>query len=195
MRIAYLGDLVGTPGRQALTQQIQVLRETHRADLIIANSENVANGSGITPEQYKKLRAAGVDGLTLGDHAFRKQQIRATLNDTDRMIRPLNLPPQAWGKGSMVIPGEGGRPDVYVAVLLGRLFMNTLQGSDPFVAIDRWLKTVPDDAVVLVELLRPMVALPTLLQPTTPHRPVRLATEPAVTASRTMTQMRLTPVL
>jgi len=152
MRIAYLGDLVGTPGRQALTQQIPHLRETHGADLVIANSENVANGSGITPEQYKKLRAAGVDGLTLGDHAFRKQQIRATLNEADRMIRPINLPPQAWGRGAMILPGGGERPDVYVAVVLGRLFMNTLQGSDPFVALDRWLKTVPDDAVVLVEL-------------------------------------------
>ena len=152
MRIAYLGDLVGTPGRQALTQQIPHLREQLRADVVIANCENVANGSGITPEQYKKITAAGVDGITLGDHAFRKQQIRATLHDAPNMIRPLNLPPQAWGKGSMVIPGDGTRPDIHVAIVLGRLFMNSLQGSDPFVALDRWLAGIPQDAVVLVEL-------------------------------------------
>ncbi|MEE9404816.1 MAG: TIGR00282 family metallophosphoesterase [Algisphaera sp.] len=152
MRIAYLGDLVGTSGRQALTQQLPHLREQWGADVVIANCENVANGSGITPEQYKKLTAAGVDGITLGDHAFRKQQIKATLNETTRMIRPLNLPPKAWGHGAMVIAGAGKRPDVYVAIVLGRLFMNTLQGSDPFTALDRWLAGLPKDAVVLVEL-------------------------------------------
>ncbi len=136
MKIAFLGDLVGTPGRQALTQQIPVLRETHGVDLILANAENVANGSGITPEQYKKLRDAGVDGMTLGDHAFRKQQIKHTLNETDRLIRPINVPGRAWGKGYMRLPNpvdESG-PDLVVCTIMGRLFMNSVQADDPFAA-------------------------------------------------------------
>ncbi|MEL7087692.1 MAG: TIGR00282 family metallophosphoesterase [Planctomycetota bacterium] len=140
LRIAYLGDIVGTPGRQALTQQVRTLRDTHGADLIIANAENIANGSGITPEQYKKLSAAGVDGMTLGDHAFRKQQIKNTLNEADNLIRPINLPGRAWGKGWMRIasPTENG-PEVVVVMIMCRLFMNSVQADDPFAALDRFL--------------------------------------------------------
>ena len=152
MRIAYLGDLVGTPGRQALTQQIPALRERFGCDRVIANVENVANGSGLTAEQYKKLKAAGVDAMTLGDHAFRKQQIKATLTTVDDLIRPVNLPPQAWGKGSLVVPGGGRLPDVHVTILLGRIFMNSLQAADPFAAADGFLARVPGDAVAIVEL-------------------------------------------
>ncbi|MEM1028437.1 MAG: TIGR00282 family metallophosphoesterase [Planctomycetota bacterium] len=157
MRIAYLGDIVGTPGRQALTQQVSVLRETHGADLIIANAENIANGSGITPEQYKKLCAAGVDGMTLGDHAFRKQQIKNTLNDAPNLIRPINLPVRAWGKGYMRLasPAEGS-PDVVVVMVMCRLFMNSVQADDPFAAIDRFLESLEkqggEPPIVIVEI-------------------------------------------
>ena len=163
MRIAYLGDIVGTPGRQALTQQVSVLREQHGADLIIANAENIANGSGITPEQYKKLCAAGVDGMTLGDHAFRKQQIKNTLNDAPNLIRPINLPGRAWGKGYMRLAsskGEdasgGGGPDVVVVMVMCRLFMNSVQADDPFAAIDRFLESLEkqggEPPIVMVEI-------------------------------------------
>ncbi|MEM7624941.1 MAG: TIGR00282 family metallophosphoesterase [Planctomycetota bacterium] len=155
MRIAFLGDVVGTPGRQALTQQTPALRETHGVDLIIANAENVANGSGITPEQYRKLADAGVDGMTLGDHAFRKQQIRATLESAPNLIRPINLPGRAWGKGFMRLasPTEGG-PDLVVVTIMGRLFMNSVQADDPFAALDRFLESLRSQppAVVIAEI-------------------------------------------
>ncbi|MEM9915618.1 MAG: TIGR00282 family metallophosphoesterase [Planctomycetota bacterium] len=157
MRIAYLGDIVGTPGRQALTQQASVLREQHGADLIIANAENIANGSGITPEQYKKLCAAGVDGMTLGDHAFRKQQIKNTLNDASNLIRPINLPGRAWGKGYMrLASATEGSPDVVVVMVMCRLFMNSVQADDPFAAIDRFLESLEkqggEPPIVIVEI-------------------------------------------
>lgn len=155
MRIAYLGDIVGTPGRQALTQQVATLRDTHGADLILANAENIANGSGITPEQYKKLVAAGVDGMTLGDHAFRKQQIKNTLNDAPNLIRPINLPGRAWGKGYMRLASPiAGGPDVVVVMVMGRLFMNSVQADDPFAAIDRFLESLRSQppAIVIVEI-------------------------------------------
>ena len=155
MRIAYLGDIVGTSGRQALTQQVKTLREQHGADLVIANAENIANGSGITPEQHKKLGAAGVDGMTLGDHAFRKQQIKNTLNTVDNLIRPINLPGQAWGKGYMRLPSpiEGG-PDVVVVMIMCRLFMNSVQADDPFAALDRFLESLRNQppAIVIAEI-------------------------------------------
>jgi len=155
MRIAFLGDIVGTPGRQALTQQLPHLREQHAADVVIANAENIANGSGITPEQYRKLCDAGVDGLTLGDHAFRKQQIRATLQDADNLIRPINLPGRAWGKGFMRLASPiDGQPDVVVVTIMGRLFMNTVQADDPFAAVDRFLDSLRSQppAIVIVEI-------------------------------------------
>ena len=155
MRIAFLGDIVGTPGRQALTQQASTLRDTHGVDLILANAENIANGSGITPEQYKKLCDAGIDGMTLGDHAFRKQQIKHTLNTADNLIRPINLPRPAWGKGFMRLsaPVEGG-PDVVVVTIMCRLFMNSVQADDPFAALDRFLDSLRSQppAVVIAEI-------------------------------------------
>ncbi len=159
MRIAFIGDIVGTSGRLALTQQLPRLRQQHKADLVVANAENIANGSGITPEQYKKLITAGVDGLTLGDHAFRKQQIHATLQAAENMIRPLNLPGKAWGRGVMRLnpPAHYQGPvppgGVVVCTVLGRLFMNTLQGDDPFAAVDRLLESLRGSgAIVIVEV-------------------------------------------
>ncbi|MEM8738483.1 MAG: TIGR00282 family metallophosphoesterase [Planctomycetota bacterium] len=155
MRIAFLGDVVGTPGRMALTQQLPVLREAHRAELVIANVENTANGSGITPEQVRKLRDAGLDGMTLGDHAFRKQQIKATLSEAEDLIRPINLPGRAWGRGWMRRPWPGGGgPDVVVVTVMGRLFMNSVQADDPFAALDGFLDSLRSGppAVVIAEI-------------------------------------------
>ncbi len=155
MRIAYLGDIVGSVGRLALTQQIPVLREQYFADLIIANAENIANGSGITPEQVRKLREAGLDGMTLGDHAFRKQQITRTLNEAEDLIRPINLPGRAWGKGWMKLRVDRlpDAPPVVVCITMGRLFMNTLQAGDPFAALDELLKELRGERpIVIVEI-------------------------------------------
>lgn len=154
MRIAYFGDIVGTPGRFALTQQLPRVREQYGADVVIVNAENIANGSGITPEQYKKLCDAGVDGMTLGDHAFRKQQIARTLGEAGNLIRPINLPGRAWGKGWMKIAPRGeGLPPVVVVMVMGRLFMNSVQADDPFAALDRVLESLRhEQAVVIVEM-------------------------------------------
>ena len=75
MRILLIGDIVGKPGRQICTQALRGLRAEENLDLVVANAENAAGGSGITPEIYHELIAAGVDGITLGDHAFRRREI------------------------------------------------------------------------------------------------------------------------
>lgn len=152
MRIAILGDIVGTPGRQAVTQQIPVIRERWSPDLIVANAENAANGSGLTPDLYKKLAAAGIDGMTLGDHAFKKQQIAATLEREANLIRPANLAEGAAGKGTMrLTPGGEDGVEVYVITVLGRLFMS-MPANDPFARVERFLTELPPRAVVLVEI-------------------------------------------
>ncbi len=148
-----LGDIVGLSGRQAVAQQIPHLRERYHPDLILANAENAANGSGLTPELYKKLCDAGITGLTLGDHVYKKAQIFPTLKKEENLIRPANLPAKAVGRTWMRLPagqGENARA-VYVFTLLGRIFMN-LPVNDPFAAADRVLAELPEaDPIVLVE--------------------------------------------
>lgn len=150
MRIAILGDIVGTPGRQAVTQQISTIRGRWSPDLVIANVENSANGSGLTPDLYKKLLAAGVDGMTLGDHAYKKQQIAGTLERESNLIRPANLSEGATGRGTMRLRTDAG-VEVYVITVLGRLFMS-MPANDPFARVERFLGELPPRSIVLVEI-------------------------------------------
>ncbi len=146
IRIAILGDIVGAPGRQAAASAAKTLREQHGAQVVLANAENAADGSGLTPTLYNKLKDAGLSGMTLGDHAFRKNQIYATLDSADDLIRPLNLPPKARGRGVMTIHAtdDAGKPcAVRVITLIGQLFMTNMRGSDMFKAIDEVLSKPP----------------------------------------------------
>jgi len=158
LKLAILGDIVGTPGRQAAAAAVPVLREQHGVHLVLANAENAANGSGLTPELYRKLTAAGIDGMTLGDHAFRKQQIYPTLESEPNIIRPINLPPKARGKGVMTLQASddaGKAHSVQVVTVIGQLFMNTMRGSDPYAAADRAVNDIrakDPKAIVIVEI-------------------------------------------
>jgi len=154
IRLVMLGDVVGRAGRLAVMQQIPLIRKQFEPHLIIANVENAANGSGLTPEQYRKLSAAGVDAMTLGDHVYKKQQIAKTLEEQTNIVRPLNLPVGAKGRGWMQLslPGEQALPPVYVITVLGRLFMN-MSADNPFAAVDRVLDELPGpNPIVLVEI-------------------------------------------
>jgi hypothetical protein len=158
LKIAILGDIVGVPGRQAAAAAVPVLRGQHGAHLVLANAENAANGSGLTPELYRKLRDAGIDGMTLGDHAFRKQQVYTTLEAEPDLIRPYNLPAKARGRGVMTLAATddaGATHRVHVVTLIGQLFMNTMRGSDPYAAADQVVNAIRADdprAIVLVEI-------------------------------------------
>lgn len=154
IRIVMLGDIVGTAGRLAVAQCLPALRERYQPNLVIANAENAANGSGLTPALHAKLAALGIDGMTLGDHVFKKKEIVKTLTDEPTLIRPANLPVSAAGRGWMRLTlngaGEGG-PAVVVVTLLGRVFMN-LPVNHPFEVIEQVLSQAPRDAIVLVEM-------------------------------------------
>jgi len=151
VRIAFLGDIVGRPGRRVVEQQINVLRSEHQPDIIIANAENARSGSGLTPMQYEQLRQLGINALTMGDHVFREPKILDLLQKADAAIlRPLNLPQKSPGKGSLRID-RPGRPPIDLATVLGRIFF-PLPADDPFAAVDRWLDSLGDpNSIRIVE--------------------------------------------
>jgi metallophosphoesterase (TIGR00282 family) len=151
MRIVMLGDIVGKPGRRVVQQQLAWVREAYAPDYIVANAENIAGGSGITQQLYQKLRAYGIDGVTLGDHAFRQKDIYPAFASATELIRPANLPESALGRGWMKLQAPGKEP-LYVVTLLGRLFMNGVQADDPFAAADRIVAQFPKDAKILIEV-------------------------------------------
>jgi hypothetical protein len=156
IKIAILGDIVGTAGRQAAAAAVAPLREAHGVHLVIANAENAADGSGLTPTLYHKLKDAGIDGMTLGDHAFRKQQIFATLDSAPDLIRPVNLPAKARGKGVMILGATddaGQACAVRVVTLIGQLFINNMRGSDAFRTIDQVLNQPTQHDVPTITLV------------------------------------------
>ena len=129
MRILFIGDIVGAPGRQAVAGLLPRLREQHGIDFIIANGENSAGGSGITPQTAAEIFAAGVDVITSGDHLWDQKEVVELLRHEPRFLRPLNYPPGTAGQGSVVIQ-KGSLPPVAVLNLQGRTFMPVLE--NPF---------------------------------------------------------------
>src|ERR1700683_5172644 len=103
LRILCLGDVVGRPGRQILHQKLPTLVRTRQIDLVVANAENIAGGSGITANLFHKIRSYGVDVVTLGDHLYRRADIIPTMQSSERIVRPANLSPAAAGRGYTVV--------------------------------------------------------------------------------------------
>src|SRR5437899_612662 len=119
MRILFIGDIVGSPGVMFLKRALPVLIPREHIDLVIANAENAANGSGITPNLYKQLREAGVDLITLGDHVYKKQEIIKTMEKEERICRPANFPAEAPGRSYALATTRDGTT-VATFCLLGR---------------------------------------------------------------------------
>ena len=99
MKILFVADAVGVPGRRAIEERLPSLRDELSVDLCILNGENLADGVGITPKLADKMLAAGVDVITLGNHTWRRGEIVPYLKESDRLIRPANLSKRAPGKG------------------------------------------------------------------------------------------------
>src|SRR6266567_6833369 len=134
MRILFVGDIVGPPGVTFLQRALPVLREAEHIDLVIANAENAAGGSGITNKLYRRVRAAGVDLVTLGDHVYKKAEIIETMNKDGRVCKPANFPPDAPGREFALAEARDGTP-VAALCVLGRNFMRPV--DFPFRAADR----------------------------------------------------------
>ena len=152
VKLGFLGDVNGVPGRNVILQRLDDFRADHAPDLLVVNGENIRSGSGITPDLYAWLRKQGVDAVTLGDHVFRDQRILPQLEDPDEPIsRPANLSTSASGKRLIRLPLPGGG-SLWVFTILGRIFVN-LPANDPFACVDELLDSIPEqNPLVMVEV-------------------------------------------
>ncbi len=140
MRLLFIGDVVGRSGRAAVVQQAPVLRARWALDFVIVNGENAAGGFGLTESIFEEFIAAGVDAVTLGNHAFDQREALVFIERQPRLIRPANYPPGTPGRGSAVVENARGAR-LLIVNLLGRIFMEAL--DDPFAALDRLLSACP----------------------------------------------------
>ena len=141
-RVLFLGDIVGEPGRAAVTATLPSLIERHEPDFVIANGENVAGGLGITPRTADKLFAAGIDVLTTGNHVFRHRDVYELLDKSERIVRPANYLDSNPGRGFTVIEKNGVRWGV--VNLSGNVFMEA--AHSPFHVSDKILSQLRGQA-------------------------------------------------
>jgi len=133
MRILFVGDVVGRPGRDAVAALLPTLRDALRVDLAIVNGENAAGGAGLTAEIARELQSSGADVVTSGNHVWDQRQFANEIESLDFVLRPINLPANNPGRGSLISQG------VLVVNAIGRTFMNP--AGDPFEALDALLAT------------------------------------------------------
>ena len=126
MNILFIGDVVGSPGREATRKLLPELKKELGLDFIIANGENAAGGSGITERVAKELFEAEVDVLTSGDHIWKKREILEIINSEPKILRPLNFPPGAPGQGWGIFKTKGGL-EIGIINVQGRVFMEPLE--------------------------------------------------------------------
>jgi 2',3'-cyclic-nucleotide 2'-phosphodiesterase len=149
MKILFVADVVGVPGRRAVEERLAGLKKELGVDLCVLNGENLANGVGITPKLADKMFAAGADAITLGNHVWRRSEIGAYLEQSDRIVRPANLSAHAPGRGLAVVQAADGTK-VAVLNLLGQLFLGPPLG--PFEVIDGLVEeALRSTPVVLVD--------------------------------------------
>jgi len=150
VNIFCIGDIVGQPGRTFLANALPSLIKYRNIDLVVANAENAAGGSGLTPQIFTKLQHYGVDVVTLGDHCYKRYEIIPLMGSTDRLVRPANLPPGAAGRAWTVVKSRNGVP-VGVTCLLGRLYMKPM--DCPFRTADQVVQEIRRQTnVVIVEV-------------------------------------------
>jgi hypothetical protein len=140
MRLLFLGDIVGRPGRNAFIDHVPGLRERWRLDCVVVNGENAAGGFGITEEIYEALVDAGADAITLGNHAFDQREAMVFIERAPRLVRPCNFPQGTPGRGVTLVDTRDGRR-VLVVNVMGRLFMDPL--DEPFRAVERAVEACP----------------------------------------------------
>ena len=147
LNILCIGDIVGRPGRRILADKLKPLVEELDIGCVIANAENAAGGSGLTPQIYAKLLRYGANLITLGDHTYRKREIIQTLETEDNIARPANISEHAAGRGFALYKTPNG-PTVAVVSLIGRLFMKP--ADCPYNAIDKILPQLQQQADIVI---------------------------------------------
>jgi len=153
MRVPFLGDIVGRPGFSAIKDHLPSLRKEHSIDFVVVNAENAADGSGLTERQFKGLVEAGADAITMGDHIYKKMELKAVLERDPRIVKPANYPATSPGRTWTVLrstPTKNTRAAVDVAVisLMGRVYMRPV--DCPFAAADRVLGEIPEHVKIRI---------------------------------------------
>ena len=149
MKILFVGDIVGRPGRFALKERLDRLVDQHNIDLVVANCENAAAGFGLTVDVAEELFGYGIDAMTSGNHIWDKRDIIDFLDAEERIIRPENYPGEVPGRGYGVFKTNTGI-SVGIINLEGRVFMNDL--DCPFLAADRLVEELGDADVIIVDM-------------------------------------------
>ncbi len=150
MKVLFLGDIVGKPGRSALAEWLSELKHANNVDIVVANAENAAGGLGVTPGILRDLEKLGVQGFTLGNHTWRKKELAPVLDTLTNVIRPANFPQECPGRGSMILTAHSGRR-LAVLNLQGRVFID---GFDcPFKAATREVESLAGQTpLILVDM-------------------------------------------
>jgi metallophosphoesterase (TIGR00282 family) len=148
IRILFVADVVGHPGRDAVKAILPGLKKELGADLTIVNGENAAGGFGLTSKIAAELNTSGADVITTGNHVFAQKEFLPDLPSLERVLRPANYPPLAPGHGSCVVEAAGRQ--VLVMNLMGRIFVDAL--DDPFRAADAILAAHPEIKIVFCDM-------------------------------------------
>jgi 2',3'-cyclic-nucleotide 2'-phosphodiesterase len=150
MRILFIGDIVGRPGRDAVRRWVPVLRDELGVDIVIANGENSAGGVGATRDTVREILGAGVHAITMGNHTWRKREFVGDIESLGPVVRPANYPEGTPGKGSQCVELDDGRC-VGVVNVLGRVYMEPF--GCPFEAAEREVKALKHEAkIILVDV-------------------------------------------
>jgi metallophosphoesterase (TIGR00282 family) len=151
VKLLFIGDIVGRPGRDLVRRHVRALAASCRADVVIANGENAAGGAGITRENMYEILTAGVHVITTGNHVWDKRETLEFIGNEPRLIRPANYPEGTPGAGSCVISASNG-VRVGVINVMGRVFLHAI--DDPFRIAEREIARVKDDGarVILIDM-------------------------------------------
>ena len=144
MKVLMIGDVVAKPGRIAVLERIQDLREQHEIDFAIMNAENLAGGFSVTPQLCEELFSSGIDVMTSGNHIFDKKEAIDYIRKQPRLLRPANYPPNTPGSGCW--SGQVNGTGVAVINVMGRVFMPP--SDDPFRVVNQVLESLPGQTVV-----------------------------------------------
>lgn len=147
MRILFIGDVIGRPGRQSVQRLLPELKEEYAVDLTIANGENSAGGLGATPKTIHSLLSMGVDLITLGNHAWRKKELVKEIHLMTSLVRPANYPPKTPGVGGLILPVGGVK--VGLINLQGRIYMDPI--DCPFRTADAMIEKLQGADIFFVD--------------------------------------------
>ena len=142
-----VGDTVGKPGLNIVCLATHWLKQRLKADLVIVNAENAADGAGLRQREYRRLMEAGVDAVTLGDHIYKKREIIEVLQNEANIVKPANFPANAPGKRWCVVQTAEGIKIAVISVL-GRVFMRPV--DCPFTALQSVLEEIPGDVILKI---------------------------------------------